>query len=387
MDRLLRQVLTFSALPDVRWRRICAYRRHGMLAGDGTSWRVHPGFDSTSMATTGISHEHSASMPRRVLIIFPGALGDLICLGPALGVLAQRYRDSDLELMARAELADFAAGRMGVVRGHSIDRREVSLLFSPADDAPAQAAEFFGSFSSIHSFFTANDERFRQALARACRGEVFFYPFRPQAEGHISTAYVEALGETAADATAGSAIAAGNPSAGQSRMNREGLVLRAEDFREAERLLGECGVERGRFVLLMPGSGSPAKNWPTDGYRELACRLGESKTVMVLGPAETKMEGEFTALRTVKNPSLGALAALARMAAAFVGNDSGVSHLAAAAGGCGVVIFGPTDPGRWRPLGRVSVLRRMPLQALMWQEVADVLSGLPGCAVSIRRLW
>src|SRR5579871_3625666 len=93
---------------------------------------------------------------KRVLIIAPGALGDLICLLPAIRALGAYYSDSGLELMARAELADFAAGRMGVARGHSIDRREVSLLFSPDADAAARAAEFFGAFTSIHSFFGAD---------------------------------------------------------------------------------------------------------------------------------------------------------------------------------------------------------------------------------------
>ena len=46
----------------------------------------------------------------------------------------------------------------------------------------------------------------------------------------------------------------------------------------------------------------------------------------------------------IKNQSLGTVAAIASMASAFVGNDSGVSHLAAATGTPGVVLFGPTDP-------------------------------------------
>ena len=131
----------------------------------------------------------------RVLVIFPGALGDLICLLPALRVLARRYRSCSLELMARAELADFATGRMGIVRGHSIDRREVSLLFSPAADAAIAASEFFGPFSAIHSFFGFGDPRPREVLVRACRGAVSFHPFRPEGGGHISAAYLEALGE------------------------------------------------------------------------------------------------------------------------------------------------------------------------------------------------
>jgi len=66
---------------------------------------------------------------RRVLVIFPGALGDLICLVPAVRAIARRNPDATLELMARGELARFAVGRLGFARGHSIDRRETDSNF------------------------------------------------------------------------------------------------------------------------------------------------------------------------------------------------------------------------------------------------------------------
>ena len=56
--------------------------------------------------------------------------------------------------------------------------------------------------------------------------------------------------------------------------------------------------------------------------------------------------------------SIGALASLLRRCAAYLGNDSGVTHLAALAGVPTVALFGPSDPARWSPLGpRVTVLR------------------------------
>ncbi len=315
----------------------------------------------------------------RVLVIFPGALGDLICLLPALRVLARRYRSCSLELMARSELADFATGRMGIVRGHSIDRREVSLLFSPADDAAIAASEFFGPFSAIHSFFGFGDPRPREVLVRACRGAVSFHPFRPEGGGHISAAYLEALGEPRKEAAIqGDAIdSALTPG--------EDIEVGTDDLAAARQLLAECGITEDGFILLMPGSGSPKKNWPAESYRELGRMLSESTPVLiVLGPAEDHLTGAFSGLKCLRNPSLGALAGIARLASGFVGNDSGVAHLAAASGGQGVVIFGPTDPARWRPLGRVVVLRRMPLRNLTWQEVADALASLPRRAESRR---
>jgi heptosyltransferase III len=316
---------------------------------------------------------NAASIRDRVLIIFPGALGDLICLLPALRILARRYHDCDLELMARAELANFAVGRMGIVRAHSIDRQELSLLFSPADDSAVRAREFFKTFSRVHSFFGFDHARLRQTLPHAAGGGVLFHPFRPEAEGHIAAAYVESLGEP---------------------RNRGGMPaetatidITAEDLAQASQIISSRGAEAGRYVLLMPGSGSQTKNWPAESYLQLAHHLATSTAIVtVLGPAEEHLEAAFSDLNPVKNPPLGALAGLARLSGAFIGNDSGVSHLAAGAGAHGMVIFGPSDPVRWRPLGRVTVLRRVPLQDLRWQEVARALTDLRERAESERQL-
>src|ERR1700675_3321938 len=110
---------------------------------------------------------HEIDSRPRVLVIFPGALGDLICLVATLRAIARRHPGVSLELMARAELSRFAVGRIGISRAHSIDRREVSNLF--ADSEYAEAQKFFGGFERIYSFFAEDDARFTQSLSRAAR--------------------------------------------------------------------------------------------------------------------------------------------------------------------------------------------------------------------------
>ena len=203
-------------------------------------------------------------------------------------------------------------------------------------------------FSCIHSFFGHEDPRLRQTLPQACRGKVFFHPFRPVAVDTSPRPTLKASGSRQGNPVL-------QPAAGA-------IDLNAADLAEACRLLELRGVEPGHFILLMPGSGSRTKNWPAESYLELARHLGESTPIVtVLGPAEEDLDQVFSGLGPVKSPPLGTLAGMARLSLAFIGNDSGTSHLAAAAGAHGMVIFGPTDPERWRPLGRVTVLRRMPL--------------------------
>ncbi len=307
--------------------------------------------------------DQSGADAERVLVIFPGALGDLICLGPALRALARRHRGASLELMARHELAQFAVGRIGVAAGHSIDRREMSQLFGASDDAGADARRFFGGFRSIYSFFAAAHQGFRESLTQASQAKLSFHPFRADDAGHVAAAWLRAIGEPADSL--------------ESRLD-----LLPEDIDTAARGLRAHGLDAQPFALLLPGSGGAGKNWPPEKFTELAGRLEPRiKVAIALGPTEAGMRQSFAARGgpVLANLELGTLAGTAARAAIFVGNDSGVSHLAAAAGAPGIALFGPSDPERWRPLGRVTVLHRSPLTALDVAEVAAAASAMLAC--------
>jgi heptosyltransferase III len=297
-------------------------------------------------------------MSARVLIIFPGALGDLICLMPTIAAIARRHPQAAIELMARGELAEFAVVRMGIDRAHSIDRREIGLLFreSSGDDCEP-ARRFFGVFERIYCFFSVDDSSFRRALmAASAPGETTFHPFRPHARGHIAAAYLK-------DAT------------GDNNLEPTTIHLLPSDVEDASTAISGIAHPKA-FIAIFPGSGSPTKNWPIEKFGELASRLNaRSRAVFILGSAEDCLENVIRSAGHViiKEQSLGVVAAIARMASAFVGNDSGVSHLAAATGTPGVALFGPTDPLRWRPLGCVTVLHREPIGSI---EIADITTAL-----------
>ena len=266
--------------------------------------------------------------------------------------------------MARAELARFAVGHLGVVRGHSLDRRETSHLFEPTIDLGAAAA-FFGVFDHIYSFFAANNPNFCSRMKAAAGGPVAFIPFRPSGTGHIAVCYLREAGDAAASA---------EHAAGLSR-----IELLPEDLAEADALLDARGLRAGQFWLIFPGSGSPAKNWPAEHFVDLANILARKLPVLVvLGPTEAELKPLFESWKIpiLADLQLGAVAGLAARARGFAANDSGVAHLAAGAGAAGIVIFGPTDPLRWRPLGRVEVVRSQPLTALPPAVIASRIGAL-----------
>jgi len=296
-----------------------------------------------------------------------------MCVLPGIEAIERRHAQASIELMARNELAQLAAGRTVVARGHSIDGRQVSALF--ADGPLDSARRFFEQFDRIHSFFASDDSRFRGRLASATDGEVSFHPFRPEGDGHVAEAYLRAIGEA-------------------SSCSAPRLTPNADDLAAAERVLGPAGCDGSNFIVIFPGSGSPAKNWPADRFAALATMLGQRSEcgsaygrVVVLGPAEEVLEPIFrdAGVAVLKTLDLPTVAGIARKASAFVGNDSGVSHLAAAVGTSGVVIFGPTDPARWRPMAscpgqRIEIIRRVPLPAIEPREVASLLSEI--CSAS-----
>jgi len=134
-----------------------------------------------------------------------------------------------------------------------------------------------------------------------------------------------------------------------------------EEFREAVRHLpftffpalppSRQGVARievppvpiGDFAAIHPFSGSAKKNWPLENYRALAETIG-MPVKWCAGPEESLAD----AVRIDDLYQLGCWLAAARV---YIGNDSGVSHLAAAVGTPVVAIFLSTDPRIWAPRG------------------------------------
>ena len=127
-------------------------------------------------------------------------------------------------------------------------------------------------------------------------------------------------------------------------------------------------------VILHPGSGGQRKNWALDRFITLAAAL-EARGRQVhwlLGPAEEGLSLP-TQAAVLNAGSLLALAARLQQAALYIGNDSGISHLAGSVGCPVVAVFGPTDPRVWRPLGpRVRVVRT---SATAWPETGEVLEA------------
>ncbi len=228
------------------------------------------------------------------LIIRPGAIGDFIVSLPAMEYLRVEYTEVWCASQ-NVSLARFADRARSIVSA-GLDR----LGVLPSDDV----IERLRGFDSIVSWYGANRPEFRE-LVRSLDLPFEFLTALP-AGMHAVDFYMAQVG--------------GGP----------GAVPRIP-----------CSSAVGEFAVIHPFAASPRKCWPLARFQELARRM---PVQWCCGPEENLPSA-------VRIPDLYELGCWIASARVFVGNDSGITHLAAAVGTRTVALFGSTDPAVWAPRG------------------------------------
>jgi ADP-heptose:LPS heptosyltransferase len=267
----------------------------------------------------------------RVVMIFPGALGDFLLALPVIRALRARHASARATLVVKESL------------------RALTMLSDVADVTvaieSAESAALFGSSATpawlaaapvVYSWLGGSDAEVRARLASLARSVRFFRVERGEGPEHAAVSYARAA-DVRGSLAATAAIAA-PPSAATDALF----------------------VELSAPVLAVhPGAGARAKRWDVAGFVQVAhwWRAGGGSVVAIAGPAEGG-DAPVLGAREVRDWPLPDLAALLGRAGLYLGNDSGVSHLAGAVGVPGVVLFGPTAARRWRPLSdRLAIVK------------------------------
>jgi hypothetical protein len=263
----------------------------------------------------------------------------------------------DLALLARAT---------GIAEAEPIEDRRASWLFSPAP--PPEADGFFGGFSAVESFTGKGVPEVERNLDRWRGNRGRAHSFRPLEPMHLARHFLRCIA----------------PEEAWLELPEPRLSLS-----ERPAALRALGVGRtGRPPLVVhPGSGGRAKRWSRAGFAEVARRAaGRGRDVVVLlGPAEATEAGEWRGpgIRVVVGLDLVTVATLLAASDGYLGNDSGVSHLAGASGARGVALFGPTDPQYWRPLSR----RIRSLRVAPWHGYEEAAPAATVDAVDQALVW
>jgi ADP-heptose:LPS heptosyltransferase len=138
----------------------------------------------------------------------------------------------------------------------------------------------------------------------------------------------------------------------------------------------------GAPIAIHPGAGSPDKCWPLDSYLTLIQKLQAAgyPCRILLGEVEQERWSpedihRLDAAAEVVHPAayVDLLEELSRCWA-FIGNDSGPGQLAGILGLPSVILFGPTDPALWKPLGpSVTVFRGQPLSSISPDQIVQTI--------------
>ncbi|MFW5748434.1 MAG: glycosyltransferase family 9 protein [Chloroflexota bacterium] len=314
--------------------------------------------------------------PRRIVLIRPCCIGDVVLATAALRALRRGYPEAHIT---------WAVGRWSraAVAGH--DAVDMLLDTGPAAN-PAAGLRGVRHFANL---LRAGNHDLAVSLVRSpwmslalllsgiphragidSAGRGFGYTVRtavdPNAVRHEAEIYldvVQSLGIETGECHAS-------------------VPVQPEAARSAGERLVAAGVS-GDYIMINPAGGSNpgmalhAKRWPPAHFAALADALADEtgvRVVLVAGPDDGPIvERVRSYMKTIPVDFVGTLsfsetAAMARGALVYIGNDTGLTHLAAAAGARTVMIFGPSDPARYAPF--------VPDALVLWKPVRLVAGGV-----------
>ena len=284
----------------------------------------------------------------RILIVRGGAIGDFIMTLPAIGALRERWPDAHIEILGYPHIIEMARQRYYADAVRSIDAKPMAGFFIPNGILDPSLMEYFGSFNLVISYLFDPDSIFANNVRRCGAKQIIEASPRPS-DAPAAEHYCRPLEALA--------IYVERP---------EPRVFPSEaDRATASQFLRHTGRER--IVAVHPGSGSEKKNWPAERFGSVCRWLMDELVAQLLVVQGEADERAVSALRGLMDPrpvtvaqglKLMELAAVLQQCALFVGNDSGITHLAAAVGTPTVAVFGSASNPIWEPHGeRVRVVR------------------------------
>lgn len=300
-----------------------------------------------------------------ILVIRGGAIGDFLLTLPALRLLREGFPECRIEIVGYRQICSVAEGRFYADAVRSIEYAPMAGFFNPKSELDPELSAYFAGFGQVISYLFDPDGFFGGNLRRCGVKNLICCDPRISGPLHASRQLAQPLESLA--------LFLEHPAAE--------IFPTGEDAAEARRLVAGC---RTPLIAVHPGSGSPKKNWPISAWKELLSDLDDAgATVLVIsgesdGERVAELKSAFGGrLVFLDHLPLHLLGAVLQRCAFFIGHDSGISHLAAAAGTKCLLLFGPTDPAVWAPANPGVNVLRAPGGSLEHLPVETVRSHLP----------
>jgi len=288
-------------------------------------------------------------MQEKLLIIHQGAIGDIVSIFPAIIRLKEKFRRIDA--ICKKSIGELASSLQLTDKYYPVEAAFFSSVFSGKADP--RTVDIFRSYEEIVLF--SYSQELENIIGRMVNRKIFRIDPRPDSslEIHILNHVLDRLAENGLIRYAGRDA------------DRYAKWPETDYFTRLRKQKVANSFDNGKKILIHPGAGSIRKNWPVSNFMETfkGLRIAGMNPEIILGPSETDFYE--SAARCLPAGSkihmltdLSDLMTILTESGGFIGNDSGISHLAAFTGMPTVVIFGPSSPKRWKPFGRsVEVLR------------------------------
>lgn len=279
----------------------------------------------------------------KILIIRGGAIGDFILTLPAIAALRRQFPEAHLEVLGYPHIIQLAAAGGLVDRVQSIEARSLAGFFARRGELEEDLADYFSDFDIILSYLYDPDDIFKTNVARCSPAQFVVGPYRPNEmeKVHAAKVFLRPLERLAI-------------------FDADHLPHLRLETGLAEPASGQNGEKKPArpTLALHPGSGSEKKNWPEGKWADLLQHLVQHtdfNLFLIGGEAEGERLQRLAAAlppmrtRVAQSLPLADLAKLLQPCTAFIGHDSGISHLAAALGLPGIVLWGNSTEEIWRP--------------------------------------
>ncbi|MFN2623050.1 MAG: glycosyltransferase family 9 protein [Chthoniobacterales bacterium] len=283
-------------------------------------------------------------------------------------MLRDRFPHAHLEILGAKPIAALAEKRFYADAIRSIESGAFARFFARNWELPAELTDYFGSFDLILSFLYDPDKIF-ETNVRACGAAAFLAgPSKLDNSEHAAFQLARPLQQI-----------------GLSLSDAAARLFPNDNDRNAVRHFRDCAV------ALHPGSGSETKNWPVEKWIKLGDVLLAPgvQLLIIAGEADVARGQKLQAAWNGKRIQFAENLPLPHLAAVlenmiFIGHDSGISHLAAAAGARCLLLFGWTDPALWAPANKNVTVLRAPEGKMIDLEVDDVLRAYELMRIGIR---
>ncbi|OHB63596.1 MAG: hypothetical protein A2168_05345 [Planctomycetes bacterium RBG_13_50_24] len=297
---------------------------------------------------------------QRGLILQPGAIGDCILTLPLAAYMKDALDLGGIDILGHTEYIGFLPGRSCIDGVRSIDSMDLHRLFAKTntfvlkDRDPLIIA--FGDYAWIATFLGEPNSNFEQNLIFTANcshsAEVITLSMKPPKgfSEHLADFYIRQF------------IDQSGHSLHSRRFQPEDCLIKATeaDINRGKDLLREIRFGSGKkLMVIQPGSGGAKKCWHLENFLAVAKELDSRgvEIIFLLGPAElerysdAKIKKISSIGRCLTDLSLTQVLGLLSCVDGFIGNDSGITHLAAALGIRTYGVFGPTNPAVYKSIG------------------------------------